>query len=112
MKIGQKSGRLDYYSISPIIRQILLYWEFDLRDEIVKLWQHTKKYFFIWEINLFIAKINKNKNIFIENSMQKRLDTERVCNKKYLKTKIKPYEGKINSDFVGSKVESSYCVLC
>ena len=47
MKIGQKSGRLDYYSISPIIRQILLYWGFDLRDEIVKLWQHTKKYFLL-----------------------------------------------------------------
>ena len=50
MKIGQKSGKLDYYSISPIIRQILLYWGFDLRDEIVKLWQHTKKYFFVINI--------------------------------------------------------------
>ena len=35
--IGQKNGRLDYYSIFPIIRQILLYWEFDLRHELVKL---------------------------------------------------------------------------
>ena len=43
--------------------------------------------------------------------MKKGFDSERVCNTKYLKTKIKPYEGKINLDFVGSKVESSYCVL-
>ena len=45
------------------------------------------------------------------NSIKKGFDSERVCNTKYLKTKIKPYEGKINLDFVGSKVESSYCVL-
>ena len=43
--------------------------------------------------------------------MKKGFDSERLRNTKYLKTKIKPYEGKINLDFVGSKVESSYCVL-
>ena len=40
----------------------------------------------------------------ISNSIRKRFDRESVHNEKYLKTKIKSYEGKINTHFNGEKL--------
>ena len=40
----------------------------------------------------------------ISNSIRKRVDREPVHNEKYLKTKIKSYEGKINTNFNGEKL--------
>ena len=39
-------------------------------------------------------------------------NSEPVYNKKYLKTKIKPFEGKINTNFCGNKIakEGSECI--
>ena len=40
----------------------------------------------------------------LSNSMKKMFDSEPVCNEKYIKIKIKFYEGKINTGFHGDKV--------
>ena len=57
-----------------------------------------KKYNEIWE------KVN--------NSFKKEFDGEPVCNEKYLKAKIKSYNGKINTNFHNNKIqkEGSHCV--
>ena len=39
-----------------------------------------------------------------KNSIKKEVDTEPVYNKKYLKAKIKSYNGKINTNFHNNKV--------
>ena len=46
------------------------------------------------------------------NSMKKGFDSEPIYNEKYIKTKIKFYEGKINTNFHGDKVikEGSQCI--
>ena len=48
----------------------------------------------------------------ISNIMQKRLDSEPACNEKYLKSKIKSYDSKINAIFHDSCVpkEASHCI--
>ena len=48
----------------------------------------------------------------ISNSIIKGFDSEPVYNGKYLKTKIKSYEGKINTSFHGDKIpkEGSQCI--
>ena len=40
----------------------------------------------------------------ISNSIRKRFDREPVHNEKYLKAKMKSYEGKINTNFNGEKL--------
>ena len=47
----------------------------------------------------------------VSNSIQKGFHSEHVYNKKYLKTKIKPYEGKITTNFSNNKIpkEGSQC---
>ena len=39
-----------------------------------------------------------------KNSIKKELDSEPVCNEKYLKAKIKSYNGKINTNFHNNKI--------
>ena len=39
-----------------------------------------------------------------ENSLKKEFNKEPVYNEKYLKTKIKSYNGKINTDFYNNKI--------
>ena len=40
----------------------------------------------------------------VTNIIYKELDSDPVYNKKYIKTKIKPYNGKINANFQGNKI--------
>ena len=40
----------------------------------------------------------------LENSLKKEFDSERVYNEKYLKVKIKSYNGKINTNFYNNKI--------
>ena len=40
----------------------------------------------------------------VKNSLKKEFDSEPVYNEKYLKAKIKSYNGKINTNFHGSKI--------
>ena len=48
----------------------------------------------------------------LSNSIKKGFDSEPVYNKKYLKTKTKFYEGKINTNFHDDRVpkEGSHCI--
>ena len=49
----------------------------------------------------------------ISNLINKRFDSEPVYKKKYIqKTKVKPYEGKVNTNFHNDKIpeESSYYI--
>ena len=48
----------------------------------------------------------------VSNLMKKGFDSEPVYNEKYLKTKIKSYDGKINTNFHdnGDHQEGSHCV--
>ena len=58
-----------------------------------------------------LEKHNKNWDK-VSNSMKKALDNKPIFNEKYLKTKIKFYEKKINTNFHGGKVpkQSSQCI--
>ena len=49
--------------------------------------------------------LEKYKEIWdkVSNTIKKRFDSEPVYNEKYLRTKIKSYEGKISSNFHGDK---------
>ena len=40
----------------------------------------------------------------LENSLKKEFDSKRVYNEKYLKVKIKSYNGKINTNFYNNKI--------
>ena len=40
----------------------------------------------------------------VKNSIKKEFDVKPVYNEKYLKAKIKPYNGKINTDFHNNKI--------
>ena len=40
----------------------------------------------------------------VKNSLKKEFDSEPVYNEKYLKAKIKSYNGKINTNFHGNKI--------
>ena len=48
----------------------------------------------------------------VRNSIKNEFDNEPLCNYKYLKTRIKPYHGKINIDFHNNKIpkEGSQCI--
>ena len=48
----------------------------------------------------------------VKNSIQKEFDSEPLCNEKYLKAKIKTYNGRINTDFYNNKIpkEGSQCI--
>ena len=48
----------------------------------------------------------------VKSSIKKELDSEPVYNEKYLKAKIKSYNGKINTNFHSNKIpkESSQCI--
>ena len=50
-------------------------------------------------------KIASKKNLIeVQNSINKEFDSEPVSNDKYLKAKIKPYNGKINTNFHNNKI--------
>ena len=40
----------------------------------------------------------------VKNNIKKEFDSEPVCNKKYLKAKVKSYNGKINTNFHNNKL--------
>ena len=48
----------------------------------------------------------------VSKSIRKKLDSEPVYDEKYLETKIKLYQGKINTNFYNNKIpkESSQCI--
>ena len=48
----------------------------------------------------------------VKNTINKEFDSEPVCNEKYLKAKIKSYNGKINTNFHNNKIpkEDSQCI--
>ena len=48
----------------------------------------------------------------VSNSIKKELSCKRVYNKKYLKSKIKSYNGKINTNFYNNEIpkEGSQCI--
>ena len=48
----------------------------------------------------------------VRNSIKNEFDNEPLCNDKYLKTRIKPYNGKININFHNNKIpkEGSHCI--
>ena len=66
--------------------------------------------FLIKNYKLF-EKYNENQEKG-SNSIRKKFNTEAVHNKKYLKTKIKSYKGKINTTFYNNKIpkEGSQCI--
>ena len=45
----------------------------------------------------------------VKNSIKKEFDSEPVYNEKYLKAKIKPYNGKINTNFHNNKIPKEVC---
>ena len=49
----------------------------------------------------------------VSNGIKKGFDSELVYNKKYIKTKAKSYEGKINTNFRNDKIpkEGSQCIF-
>ena len=49
----------------------------------------------------------------VKNSIKKEFDSEPVCNEKYLKAKIKSYNGKINTNFHNNKIsKKDYIFIC
>ena len=50
--------------------------------------------------------LEKNCEIWekVKNSIKKEFDSKPVYNEKYLKAKIKSYNGKINTDFQNNKI--------
>ena len=64
--------------------------------------------FFIKDEN-FLEKYEIWKKV--SNNIKKEFDSKCVYNKKYLKTKIKSYNGKINTNFCNNKIpKSSQCI--
>ena len=58
-----------------------------------------------------LRKYNKNWNKF-SCSIKKEFDSERAHNEIYLRTKVKSYEGKINTDVHDNRIskEGSHCI--
>ena len=54
-------------------------------------------YFFLIKNDELLEKYNEFWEI-VENSIKKEFYSEPICNVKYLKAKIKSYNGKINTD--------------
>ena len=71
----------------------------------------TRMYVFLTEVNELLEKYNKFWNK-VSNGIQKHFDSKPAVNEKYLKTKIKSYEGKVNTDFHDNGIpkESSHCI--
>ena len=48
----------------------------------------------------------------VSNIIKKEFDSKSVCNEKYMKTKTKSYNGKINTNFQNNKIskEGSQCI--
>ena len=71
----------------------------------------TKYMSFLIKDNEFIGKYNEIWHK-ISNNIKKLFVSEPVYSKKYLKTKIKSYKGKINTNFYNDKMpkEGSYCI--
>ena len=63
-----------------------------------KCFDETKYIFFLIKDDKFKEKYNNIWNK-VSNSIRKWFDSETVYHEKYLKTKTKPYEGKINTNF-------------
>ena len=42
----------------------------------------------------------------VKNSIKKEIDNEPLCNEKYLKTKIRSYNGKTNTNFHNNKLSN------
>ena len=59
----------------------------------------------------FLEKYNEIWDTF-SHSIKKGFDSEPVYNEKYLKTKTKPYEGRINTNFHSDKIPKvgSQCI--
>ena len=71
------------------------------------------KYIYIFHIKQKnIERYNEIRYNF-SNTSKKIFDSEPVYNEKYLKTKIKYYEGKINTNFHNGKIpnEGSHCIF-
>ena len=62
----------------------------------------------------FLIKDDKNNEIWEKfyNSIKKEFESEPAYNKKYLKTEIKSYQGKINTNFHSDKIQKqgSQCI--
>ena len=48
----------------------------------------------------------------VSNSVKKDFHSKSVDNEKYLQTKIKSYEGKINTDFHGKGIPKGFHCIC
>ena len=61
----------------------------------------------------FLIKDDKNNEIWEKfyNSIKKEFESEPAYNKKYLKTEIKSYQGKINTNFHSDKIRKQ-CSQC
>ena len=72
----------------------------------------TKYMCFLIKDDELLEKNNKIQNK-VNNGIRKGVDSEPVCNKKYLKNKIKFYEVKINTNFHEDKIlkEDSHCIF-
>ena len=47
----------------------------------------------------------------VKNSLQNEFDSQRLCNEKYRKTKIKSYNGKINTNFHNNEIPKKLICL-
>ena len=71
----------------------------------------TKYMSFFMKDDELLEKLNRSWNK-LSNSVKKAFENEPVYNKKYLKIKIKPYDGKIKKNFRDNKIpkEGSHCI--
>ena len=71
----------------------------------------TKYISFLIKIDELLEKYNEIWDK-VNNTIKKGFDGEPVYNEKYLRTKIKPYEGEICANFRGDKIrkEGSQCI--
>ena len=68
-------------------------------------------YVFLKEVNDLLEKYNKFWNK-VSKGILKHFDSKPAVNEKYLKTKIKSYEGKVNTGFHDNGIpkKSSHCI--
>ena len=81
----------------------------DLNVYFNQKWVHIEKTDKTKYMSLFIKDdelLEKHNEIWekVKNIIKKEFDTELVYNEKYLKTKIKSYNGKINTNFYNNKI--------
>ena len=79
--------------------------------EYAKSFNETKYVPFLIKDDELLEKYNKIWDI-VSNSIKKGFDNDPVQKKKYLKTKAKSYEGKINTNFYNNRTpkEGSQCI--